>query len=101
MNSSLWIAIYLPLFIIFVIILPQQNALRKIVVKKKKGGRKTMANEVIKKYIGYKCNISTGTFGASLVGKIVDVKENWIEVETKKGVELINAEFVQTIKIVE
>ncbi len=27
------------------------------------------------------------------------VNENWIEVETKKGKELINAEFIQSIKI--
>jgi len=32
-------------------------------------------------------------------GKIINVNENWIEVETKKGIELINAEFVQSIKI--
>ncbi|MDF2593316.1 MAG: hypothetical protein K0S75_2782, partial [Clostridia bacterium] len=31
--------------------------------------------------------------------KIIDVNENWIEVETKKGNELINAEYVQSIKV--
>ena len=29
----------------------------------------------------------------------IDVYENWIEVETKKGKELINAEYVQSIRI--
>ncbi len=58
-----------------------------------------MTNELIKKYIGKKCSISTGDFGTNATGKIIDINENWIEVETKKGKELINAEFVQSIKI--
>lgn len=58
-----------------------------------------MTNEVIKKYIGKNCKISTGSFGTNVIGKIIDVSENWIEVETKKGKELINAEFIQSIKI--
>ena len=70
-----------------------------IVIIKKRKGVLRMTNEVLRKYIGKLCNISTGTFGVNIVGKIVDVNENWIEVETKKGNELINAEFVQNIKI--
>lgn len=58
-----------------------------------------MTNDVIKKYIGKDCKISTGSFGTNVTGKIINVNENWIEVETKKGVEIINAEFVQSIKI--
>ncbi|MBK5241414.1 MAG: hypothetical protein JJD95_09360 [Clostridium sp.] len=58
-----------------------------------------MTNEVIKKYIGKTCKISTGSFGREVIGEIIDVNENWIEVETKKGKELINADFIQSIKI--
>jgi hypothetical protein len=58
-----------------------------------------MTNEVIKKYVGRNCRISTGSFGTNVIGKIIDVNENWIEIETKKGNELINAEFIQSIKI--
>lgn len=58
-----------------------------------------MTNDIIKKYVGEKCKISTGSFGTYIVGEIIDVKENWIEIETKNGKELINAEFVLTIKI--
>ncbi|KUO53035.1 MAG: hypothetical protein APF76_12720 [Desulfitibacter sp. BRH_c19] len=58
-----------------------------------------MTNEVIKKYIGKKCKISTGSFGTTVVGKITDVNENWLEVETRKGKELINADFIQSIKV--
>ncbi|MCJ7688403.1 MAG: hypothetical protein MUO60_03675 [Clostridiaceae bacterium] len=58
-----------------------------------------MTNEVIKKYIGKTCKISIGSFDRGAIGKIIDVNENWIEVETKKGKELINADFIQSIKI--
>ena len=91
----------MPLFIIFFIILPQQREMKKSIIlkRKKRKGLIIMTNEVIKKYIGKTCRISTGSFGTNVIGKIIDVNENWIEIETKKGNELINAEFIQSIKI--
>lgn len=91
----------MPMVILFFIILPQQSRLQRSIVSriKKRKGLIIMASEVIKKYIGRNCKISTGTYGTNITGKIIDVNENWIEVETKKGIELINAEFVQSIKI--
>jgi len=101
-DISTWIVIYLPLFIIFLIVLPQQNSVRKMIImkKKRKGGRAIMPNELLKKYIGKNCIIYTGSFGTNVMGKIIEVNENWIEVETKKNVELINVEYVQNIRIV-
>ena len=102
MGGATWIAIYMPLFILFFVILPQQREIRKLVFLKirKRKGIAIMTNEVIKKHTGRICKISTGSFGTTVIGKIVDVNENWIEVETRKGTELINAEFIQTIKVV-
>lgn len=59
-----------------------------------------MTNELIKKYIGRNCMISTGSFGANTVGKMLEVNDNWVEVETKKDIELINIEYVTSIRIV-
>lgn len=56
-----------------------------------------MTNEIIKKYIGTNCIITTGPFGASVTGTIIDVIDNWIEVETKKGKQLLNTDFVTNI----
>jgi len=58
-----------------------------------------MINEILKKYIGNTCQITTGTFGINVEGKIIEVNDKWIEIETKKGNELINADFIQRIKI--
>ena len=102
MDTGSWIAIYMPLFIIFLIILPQQRAAQQAVllrIRKRKGVVK-MTNELIKKYIGKNCQISSGSFNNSIKGEIIDINENWLEVETKKGKELINAEYIQSIKII-
>lgn len=101
MDSSTWIGIYLPLFIIFLIIIPQKQELKKTVlmkIKKRRDGI-TMTNEIIKRYIGKNCKIYTGSFGTSVTGKITNVEDNWLEVKTKKGIELINADFIYNIKI--
>ncbi|HYE84617.1 MAG TPA: hypothetical protein VEG39_20950 [Clostridia bacterium] len=103
MDSSTWIAIYLPLYVIFFIIIPQRRKMEKAVILRirKRKEETAMTNELIKKYIGKECKISTGSFGTNVEGKILDVIENWLEVDTRKGKELINAEFIQNIKIKE
>lgn len=91
----------MPLSILFFIIFPQQREMKKLIslkMKKRKGAI-IMTNEIIKKNIGNNCKIFTGSFGINVIGKIIDVNENWIEIETKKGSELINADFIQSIKI--
>jgi hypothetical protein len=101
LSASTWIAIYMPLFVLLFIILPSQREVQKSIILKikRKKGLIIMTNEVIKKYIGKACRISTGAFGTGVIGTIIDVNENWVEVETKKGNEIINAEFIVSIKI--
>lgn len=100
MNSATWIAIYLPIFILFVVIIPLQYAAqRSDVLRRSRKKGKTMTNEIIKKYIGSKVRLSTVSYGINIEGKIIQLVENWIEVETKKGTELINSEYIQNIKI--
>ncbi|HHT97107.1 MAG TPA: hypothetical protein GXZ90_04345 [Clostridiales bacterium] len=57
-----------------------------------------MGNEIIKEYVGKTCKIFGGQTVTNGIGKIIEVNENWIKLETKKGVELINAEYIQSIK---
>lgn len=101
MNSGTWFTIYFPIIIMFIIIFSQQSQAKKALIYKikKKKGEMIMTNEIIKNYIGMECQISTGTFGTNVIGKMININENWIEVETKKGTELVNAEFIQSIKI--
>lgn len=102
MNSAAWISIYLPVFVLLFVILPQQRRVQESLVLKikKRRGVRPVANEIIKKYLGENCKISTGSLGTTVIGKIIEVNENWIEVETKKGAELVNADFIQSIKVI-
>lgn len=101
MSPATWMAIYLPIFVLLFVIIPQQNQMQvqaaKMITKRRR--RRTLDHELIKKYIGRECKITTGSYGTTTKGKVLDVKENWIEIETKKGIELMNAEFVQNIKV--
>ena len=56
-----------------------------------------MANELIKKYVGKKCIVTTGSFGSSVTGQISAVEDNWIEINTKKGPQLVNADYITNI----
>ncbi len=101
MNAGTYIALYSPLFMLLFVILPSQYQAQaqaaKMIMKRKKV--RVLDHELIKKYIGRVCKITTGSYGTTTNGKILDVKENWIELETHKGIELMNAEFVQNIKV--
>lgn len=101
MNAGTWIAIYMPIFLLLFVIIPQQNLMQTqaaIMIAKRRRTKK-VDHELIKKYIGRVCKITTGSYGSTTTGKILDVKENWIELDTRKGIELMNAEFVQNIKV--
>ncbi|PLX34684.1 MAG: hypothetical protein C0604_01170 [Clostridiales bacterium] len=58
-----------------------------------------MKNEIIKKFEGKRCKITTGALGTTVRGKIIEINDDWIEIETSKGMEIINADFIQSIKI--
>ena len=95
------VGIWLPIFIVFFIVIAQQAVARKnaMVMVRKRKGRIAMTNELIAKYVGRDCYITTGTMGVSVTGKIIEVNDNWIEVQTRKGVEILNLDFIQNIKL--
>lgn len=101
MDASLWIVIYLPIFVLFFILIPSEQ--RNIAVFKKinkKRGKISMSNELIKKYVGKVCRISSGTLGSTYNEvKIISVVDNWVEVEKKGKIDLINIDYIQNIKI--
>jgi len=98
LDSAAYIAIYLPLFIIFAIELPWMRKTAAILRLKRKRRMERLTNDLVKKYIGRVCYVSTGSFGASVKGKIVEVMDNWIEIRNHKGSQLLNADFVTNIR---
>ena len=98
METGSWIAIYLPILVIL-IAQTQYNTLLKIMIikRQKKRGNTVMTNELLQNFIGKRCKISAGPYGTTVRGVIQAVVDNWIDVETRQGRELVNAEFVQNI----
>jgi hypothetical protein len=97
MDFTTYIAIYLPIFILLFVIIPAQDHVRRLATKRKRRKR-IMTNELLKKYVGKTCYVSTGSFGTSVKGEITQVEDNWIEVVNKKGSQLINADFVTSVQ---
>jgi hypothetical protein len=104
-EPELWISIYLPIFtvfiVIFLIIIPNKRKRLYTILRKRKKRREEslMTNELIKKYLGKKCKVYSGSFGASVEGELKELEDNWLEVSTSKGVELVNIDFIQNIKV--
>jgi hypothetical protein len=97
MDTATWIAICMPIFVLLIIVLPQRHMIMAAKKNRRKRGNAIMANEIVKKFLGKTCTIyTTGTFGC-VKGQISTVEDNWIEVITKKGSQLVNAEFVTVI----
>ena len=66
---------------------------------KKKRGIIEMTNEIMEKLIGQNCMIYCFETGSNVQGRVVKISDNWIEVETKKGTELVNSDFVAKFKV--
>lgn len=61
-----------------------------------------MSNELIKACIGKECLISTGSLGSSYNKVVIkEVVDNWVQIEKKGKIDLINIDYVQSIKILD
>lgn len=61
-----------------------------------------MSNELVKNCIGKICTISTGSFGTVYnKAEVIRVVDNWMEVKVKNKKDLVNIDFVQSIKILD
>lgn len=99
------IAVYIPILIIILIVFSESKANRNWIIIKIHKGQKGLSNMSvhIKKYIGKKCVVSTGSFGVGAQGIIRAVEDNWLEIEVnkRKSNEIINLDFVQKINILD
>lgn len=99
MNPTLLIAIFLPLFVIFI---TRQTNKKKILaikqrLKSKAKGEKRQMNEMIKKFIGKECLIYT--FDSQVIGTIKEVTDGAVMIENNSGgVEALNLDFIVRVR---
>ncbi len=101
MESSSFIAIYLPIFMLLFVILPTMNKKKKMTIQRlrKKRSETLMTNHLFLEYIGKRCSIVT-SFGRSFKQvQIMAIEENWLKI-SKNGTEhLLNIDLIESLKI--
>ncbi len=72
--------------------------IRKIIKKRKKRGKNDM-NEVFNRYIGKDCVIYLSNSSSNVMEcRVNNVSDNWITVETRDGVEILNIDYIIRVK---
>jgi hypothetical protein len=103
MDITTWIIIYFPVFILLFVILPSSNKQKEFMrrLQRKRKGI-IMNNRMIESLVGKQVQIISGSFGGSFDKvTIMEVTDNWMKVEKKGKIDLINIDFIQNIKIKE
>lgn len=71
-----------------------------IMNRKKKGRKRKMPQELMKEFIGKVCTIILFNESFGVQGKIVAVEDNWIKIEEKNKVRIINGDMIRDISMV-
>lgn len=56
-----------------------------------------MPTEMIKDFIGKDCTITLFNEVGGVQGKIITIEENWVKVEEKKRIRMINGDMIRDI----
>jgi len=56
-----------------------------------------MPQELIKEFIGKECTIMLFNDSFGTAGKIIAVEDNWVKVEEKKRIRLLNGDMIKDI----
>ena len=96
MNISIWI----PIFLLWIIIFNQANKKKKFLINRQKNRSKGNDNmeEIIKQYMNKPVVLSLIDDSFDNVGEIVNYSDGWIIFKTKKGEHAINCDFIIKIK---
>ena len=90
--------IFLLLFCCYLII-SSRKLIMKNIQRKRKGEKRKMPMEMLKEFIGKACTISLFNEISAVQGTILAVEENWIKVEEKKRIRIINGDMVRDISV--
>ncbi len=92
----IWVAIFI------CIIIPMVNSHKFNISRfsrKNRGENKMLPKELMKEFIGKVCEITLFNSGFGVAGKIEAVEENWLKVNEKGKIRLLNGDMIMNIKI--
>ena len=81
------------------IILIRNKIYLQIINRKKKGRKRRVPQELIKEFIGKTCTIILFNESFGVQGRIVAVEDNWIKVEEKNRIRIINGDMIRDISM--
>ncbi|PRR81882.1 DUF6897 domain-containing protein [Clostridium vincentii] len=98
MNPAIWVSLFMPLLIYYVVFGGKKKEWQKYIIRKIKNtkeGRIEM-NKIINNFIGKECLIYT--FQTQLTGVIESLEDNWISVRTEDSCEIVNIDYISRIR---
>jgi len=116
MEPILYLPIFVAVFIPLLLFVTREQTRRRVVGRwaaQRRAARRNqsistgeeesaMSNELIQSLIGKTVQISTGSLGESFDKVVVlAVEENWIRVQRKNKIRLINSDYITSVKILD
>ena len=95
----MWIIVFIMLMIVISTNRSNEKNFIGIIKRKKEGRKRVMPTELMKEFIGKVCAISLFNESFGITGKIVELENNWIKVEEKNGIRIVNGDMIRDIKI--
>lgn len=96
LNTSVYIALFILLFIIIYSGKRNEKIILKQIKKKKNKEERAEMTELAKRFIGKECVIST--FNSQVVGVIKEVTDGAVLIENNENPEIINIDYIVKIK---
>lgn len=96
MNTSVYIALFILLFIVIYSSKRDEKIILKQIKKKKNKEERAEMTELAKRFIGKECVIST--FNSQVVGVIKEVTDGAVVIENNENLEIINIDYIVKIK---
>lgn len=96
MNTSVYIALFILLFIIIYSSKRDEKIILKQIKKMKNNEGRAEMRELAKRFIGKECVIST--FNSQVVGVIKEVTDGAVLIENNENPEIINIDYIVKIK---
>lgn len=97
-----WIVVWLLLLAFLLLIFPARRRRQWMLLhlqKKKKGEYRKMPTELLKEFLGKMCTVMMFNSSSAAQGRIAAIEGNWIKLEEKNTVRLINGDMIQDISL--
>ncbi len=94
---------FFPVFFILLVALAIEKRNKLLLqimrIRKRRKEHKKMDNSILLRYKDKECIITANGYLSGIVGKVIEISENWITVEDKKGkLTTFNCDYISSIK---